>query len=56
MRTALVIGGTGLIGRAVARHLLRDGWRVTVRRRVPRSWTFAHRLRWSNVQGRAGRG
>ncbi|MBO3738765.1 NAD-dependent epimerase/dehydratase family protein [Actinoplanes flavus] len=36
MRTALVVGGTGLIGRAVARHLLRDGWLVTVTGRDPR--------------------
>ncbi|WP_430788713.1 NAD-dependent epimerase/dehydratase family protein [Actinoplanes sp. G11-F43] len=36
MRSALVIGGTGTIGGAVARHLLRDGWRVTVTGRTPR--------------------
>ncbi|MEV0902938.1 NAD-dependent epimerase/dehydratase family protein [Actinoplanes sp. NPDC049802] len=36
MRRALVIGGTGLIGRAVARRLIRDGWRVTVTGRDPR--------------------
>ncbi|GAA1648412.1 NAD-dependent epimerase/dehydratase family protein [Actinoplanes couchii] len=36
MRSTLVIGGTGMIGGAVARHLLRDGWRVTVTGRTPR--------------------
>jgi len=32
---ALVIGGTGLIGRAVARHLLPAGWQVTLTGRDP---------------------
>jgi nucleoside-diphosphate-sugar epimerase len=32
---ALVIGGTGLIGRAVARRLLPAGWQVTVTGRDP---------------------
>jgi len=36
MRCVLVIGGTGLIGRAVARRLLSAGWRVTVTGRDPR--------------------
>jgi len=36
VRSALVIGGTGLIGRAVARRLLSAGWRVTVTGRDPR--------------------
>ena len=36
MRTVLVIGGTGTIGGAVARHLLAAGWRVTVTGRRPR--------------------
>jgi nucleoside-diphosphate-sugar epimerase len=36
MRSALVIGGTGLIGRAVARRLLSAGWQVTVTGRDPR--------------------
>ena len=36
MRSALIIGGTGLIGRAVARRLLPAGWRVTVTGRDPR--------------------
>ncbi|MFC6023110.1 NAD-dependent epimerase/dehydratase family protein [Plantactinospora solaniradicis] len=35
MRSALVIGGTGLVGRAVARRLLSSGWRVTVTGRDP---------------------
>lgn len=30
MRRAVILGGTGLAGRAVARRLLRDGWRVDV--------------------------
>jgi nucleoside-diphosphate-sugar epimerase len=30
VRTALVVGGTGLVGRAIARRLLTDGWAVTV--------------------------
>lgn len=30
MPTAVVIGGSGLIGRAVVRTLLRDGWDVTI--------------------------
>ncbi len=30
MPSALVLGGTGLVGRAVARRLLTAGWRVTV--------------------------
>src|SRR5690349_13555253 len=34
--SALIIGGTGLIGRAVARRLLAAGWRVTVTGRDPR--------------------
>nr|WP_221374800.1 NAD-dependent epimerase/dehydratase family protein [Actinoplanes polyasparticus] len=36
VRSALVIGGTGLIGRAVARRLLSAGWQVTVTGRDPR--------------------
>jgi nucleoside-diphosphate-sugar epimerase len=36
MRSALVIGGTGMIGRAVAQRLLAAGWRVTVTGRDPR--------------------
>ena len=36
MPTALIIGGTGLIGRAVARRLLVAGWQVTVTGRDPR--------------------
>jgi phosphoglycerate dehydrogenase-like enzyme len=36
VRSALVIGGTGLIGRAVARRLLWAGWQVTVTGRDPR--------------------
>jgi nucleoside-diphosphate-sugar epimerase len=36
MRSVLVIGGTGTIGGAVARHLLAAGWRVTVTGRRPR--------------------
>ncbi|GIE82253.1 reductase [Actinoplanes philippinensis] len=36
MRHALVIGGTGLIGGAVARHLIEAGWRVTATGRRPR--------------------
>jgi nucleoside-diphosphate-sugar epimerase len=32
---ALIIGGTGLVGRAVARRLLADGWTVTVTGRDP---------------------
>ncbi|MGK5685101.1 NAD-dependent epimerase/dehydratase family protein [Actinoplanes sp. URMC 104] len=36
MQSALVVGGTGLIGRAVARRLLSAGWRVTVTGRDPR--------------------
>ncbi len=35
MRSALVIGGTGLIGRAVARRLVVAGWQVTVTGRQP---------------------
>ncbi|XVV16750.1 NAD-dependent epimerase/dehydratase family protein [Actinoplanes sp. CA-131856] len=35
MRSALVVGGTGLIGRAVARRLVAAGWRVTVTGRDP---------------------
>ncbi|MFF5083574.1 NAD-dependent epimerase/dehydratase family protein [Actinoplanes sp. NPDC000266] len=35
MRSAVVIGGTGLIGRAVARRLVSAGWRVTVTGRDP---------------------
>ncbi|SNY67042.1 NAD-dependent epimerase/dehydratase family protein [Paractinoplanes atraurantiacus] len=35
MRSALVVGGTGLIGRAVARRLVSAGWRVTVTGRDP---------------------
>jgi nucleoside-diphosphate-sugar epimerase len=37
---AFVIGGTGLVGRAVSRRLLTDGWHIDVvgrdRRRLPR--------------------
>ncbi|MEU4158580.1 hypothetical protein [Actinoplanes sp. NPDC026670] len=36
MRHALVIGGTGLIGGAVARHLIGAGWQVTATGRRPR--------------------
>jgi nucleoside-diphosphate-sugar epimerase len=36
VQSALVIGGTGLIGRAVARRLLSAGWQVTVTGRDPR--------------------
>ncbi|WP_239127579.1 NAD-dependent epimerase/dehydratase family protein [Asanoa siamensis] len=36
MRSALVIGGTGLIGRAVALRLLSAGWNVSVSGRDPR--------------------
>ncbi|WP_433795906.1 NAD-dependent epimerase/dehydratase family protein [Actinoplanes sp. CA-252034] len=36
MRHALVIGGTGMIGGAVARHLIGAGWQVTVTGRRPR--------------------
>jgi uncharacterized protein YbjT (DUF2867 family) len=32
---ALVLGGTGLVGRAVARGLLRSGWQVDVTGRDP---------------------
>jgi nucleoside-diphosphate-sugar epimerase len=35
-RFALILGGTGLIGRAVARRLVAAGWRVTVTGRDPR--------------------
>jgi len=35
MPEALVIGGTGLVGRAVARRLLADGWTVSVTGRDP---------------------
>jgi nucleoside-diphosphate-sugar epimerase len=35
VRYALVIGGTGLIGRAVARRLVSAGWQVTVTGRDP---------------------
>jgi nucleoside-diphosphate-sugar epimerase len=35
MPHALIIGGTGLVGRAVARRLLADGWTVTVTGRDP---------------------
>jgi len=35
MPKALVIGGTGLVGRAVARRLLADGWTVSVTGRDP---------------------
>jgi nucleoside-diphosphate-sugar epimerase len=34
MRKALIIGGTGQIGRATARHLTRAGWSVTVASRT----------------------
>jgi NAD(P)-dependent dehydrogenase (short-subunit alcohol dehydrogenase family) len=30
MPSAAIIGGTGLIGRAVARRLLPAGWQITV--------------------------
>jgi nucleoside-diphosphate-sugar epimerase len=36
VQSALVVGGTGLIGRAVARRLLSAGWQVTVTGRDPR--------------------
>ncbi|MEU8664019.1 NAD-dependent epimerase/dehydratase family protein [Actinoplanes philippinensis] len=36
MRHALIIGGTGLIGGAIARHLIEAGWRVTATGRRPR--------------------
>jgi nucleoside-diphosphate-sugar epimerase len=35
MPSAVVIGGTGLIGRAVARRLIRAGWQVAVTGRDP---------------------
>jgi len=35
MPHALIIGGTGLVGRAVARRLLADGWTATVTGRDP---------------------
>ncbi|HEX4247027.1 MAG TPA: NAD-dependent epimerase/dehydratase family protein [Pseudonocardia sp.] len=35
MPHALIIGGTGLVGRAVARHLLADGWTVRLTGRDP---------------------
>jgi nucleoside-diphosphate-sugar epimerase len=36
MPSAVIIGGTGVIGRAVARRMLSAGWRVTVTGRDPR--------------------
>ncbi|MEV4276606.1 NAD-dependent epimerase/dehydratase family protein [Actinoplanes xinjiangensis] len=36
MRHALIIGGTGMIGGAVTRHLLGAGWQVTATGRRPR--------------------
>src|SRR3954451_20224972 len=36
VRSALIIGGTGSIGRAVGRRLLSAGWQVTVTGRDPR--------------------
>lgn len=45
MRSALIIGGTGTIGRAVACRLLEGGWRVTVTgrdaRRAPAETAFS---------------
>jgi nucleoside-diphosphate-sugar epimerase len=38
-RKALVIGGTGQVGRAAARRLLADGWTVTVAHRQPGTTT-----------------
>ncbi|WP_236808849.1 reductase [Amycolatopsis albispora] len=35
MRRALILGGTGCLGRAVARRLVADGWRVDVTGRDP---------------------
>ncbi|GAA3086834.1 SDR family oxidoreductase [Pseudonocardia yunnanensis] len=35
MPEALIVGGTGLVGRAVARRLLADGWTVSVTGRDP---------------------
>lgn len=37
MRTAIILGGTGLIGRAAARRLTAAGWSVTVTGRDPRN-------------------
>ncbi|TCP57548.1 nucleoside-diphosphate-sugar epimerase [Tamaricihabitans halophyticus] len=37
VRTALILGGTGQVGRAVAARLLADGWRVRVASRGHRS-------------------
>jgi nucleoside-diphosphate-sugar epimerase len=35
VRTALIVGGSGQIGRATARRLVDDGWRVTLAARRP---------------------
>ncbi|MBV8682835.1 MAG: NAD(P)H-binding protein [Caulobacteraceae bacterium] len=35
MRTALIIGGSGQIGRAAAQRLVEDGWRVVLAQRHP---------------------
>src|SRR5438034_2536092 len=44
MRRALIVGGTGQIGRAAARRLAEDGWEVTLAARNEADAGFSVRL------------
>lgn len=49
MRTALIVGGTGQIGRPTARRLAEDGWEVTVAARTEPTDGFATEFRFARI-------
>lgn len=49
MRTALIVGGTGQIGRPTARRLAQDGWEVTIAARTEPTDGFGAEFRFARV-------